>query len=131
MKYLIDTDWVIDVLKGKYDVVAKVLTYTEEGMAISLIAYGEVYDGIIHGQHPQRHEQGFLKFLESVEILPLNSAIMQEFAFLPGHLRSQGMLIGDLDMLIAATALHHKLILLTNNRSHFERIPNLSLVGAS
>lgn len=113
MKYLIDTDWVVEVLKGKRDVISQVISYTSEGIAISLIAYGEVYDGIIHGLHRERHEQGFLKFLETVEVLSLNSAIMQEFAYLRGNLRAQGMLIGDLDMLIAATALHHNLILLS------------------
>ena len=56
---------------------------------------------------------------------------MQEFAYLRGNLRAQGMLIGDLDMLIAATALHHNLILLTNNRSHFQRVPGLTLLTAS
>lgn len=131
MKYLIDTDWVIEVLKGKRDIIAKLLSFTPEGLTISLITYGEIYDGIIHGQHRQRHEQGFLKFLESVEILPLTPAIMQEFAQLRGNLRSQGQLIGDLDILIAATALHHNLIVLTNNRSHFQRISGLTLLPTS
>jgi predicted nucleic acid-binding protein len=37
------------------------------------------------------------------------------------------MLIPDLDCLIAATAVHHHLILLTRNRRHFARIPDLRL----
>jgi len=36
-------------------------------------------------------------------------------------------MIGDFDILIAATALHHDLTLVTRNRRHFERIPNLAL----
>ncbi|MDQ2810105.1 MAG: type II toxin-antitoxin system VapC family toxin [Chloroflexota bacterium] len=38
------------------------------------------------------------------------------------------MLIGDADTLIAATALHHDLTLVTGNRRHFSRIPNLTLL---
>ena len=37
------------------------------------------------------------------------------------------MMIGDMDLLIAATALQHDLTLLTNNRNHFERIEVLRL----
>jgi tRNA(fMet)-specific endonuclease VapC len=69
------------------------------------------------------------EFQKSLEILPLNIAIMQEFAYLRGMLRSQGMLIGDFDIRIAATALHHDWILLTNNCAHNLRIPNLRLVA--
>jgi tRNA(fMet)-specific endonuclease VapC len=71
----------------------------------------------------------FNDFLNGVKLLSLSPTIMQEFAYLRGLLRSQGMLIGDLDLLIAATALHHNLILLTNNRNHFLRIPGLRVVS--
>jgi len=44
-----------------------------------------------------------------------------------GRLRAAGMIIGDLDLLIGATALQHHLTLLTNNRRHFERIDGLRM----
>jgi predicted nucleic acid-binding protein len=40
------------------------------------------------------------------------------------------LMIGDLDLLIAATALRHELILLTNNRRHFERVRGLQIESA-
>lgn len=43
-------------------------------------------------------------------------------------LRSDGNLIDDADLLIAATALRHDAILVTNNTSHFERVPDLQKV---
>jgi predicted nucleic acid-binding protein len=36
-------------------------------------------------------------------------------------------MVADLDLLIAATALAYDLTLLTFNRRHFQRIPNLRL----
>ena len=36
-------------------------------------------------------------------------------------------MIGDFDALIAATALHHRLTLVTRNLRHFGRISDLSL----
>jgi predicted nucleic acid-binding protein len=43
------------------------------------------------------------------------------------YLRRQGQLIEDFDILIAATALHHDLTLLTFNVRHFQRVPDLQI----
>ena len=128
MNYLIDTDQVIDHLKGRHAVVEQINRYAADGLAISLITFGEIYEGILFGRDPKQHTQGFLTFLKiPVRILPPNQAIMRRFAQLRGQLRQTGQLIGDFDILIAATALHHDLTLLTHNRKHFSRIPMLKL----
>ena len=44
-----------------------------------------------------------------------------------GPARGWETIIGDLDLLIGATALRHDLKLLTNNRSHFERVEGLTI----
>jgi tRNA(fMet)-specific endonuclease VapC len=129
MKYLVDSDWVIDYLKGRQQVVQQLDAFSDEGLAISLITYGEVYEGIYVSADPKRHARGFRAFLEGVEVLPLNRLIMRRFARLRGDLRRKGQLINDPDIVIAATALHHRLTLLTNNTRHFERVPNLMLFG--
>jgi predicted nucleic acid-binding protein len=49
------------------------------------------------------------------------------FAHIRGNLRQQGLIIGDFDILIGATALHHNLTLVTRNRKHYERIPGLNI----
>lgn len=46
------------------------------------------------------------------------------------RLRAMGTLIQDMDLLIGATALHHNLTLLTNNRRHFGRLPGLNIISA-
>lgn len=125
MKYLIDTDWVVDYLKGKSPIVEHLKASARDGLAVSLITYGEIYEGIYFGRDPQRHEVGFGNFLRGVNVLPLNRAIMRQFARIRGDLRSKGQLFGDPDLLIAATAMHHDLTLLTHNSRHFARIPGL------
>lgn len=61
--------------------------------------------------------------------------ILEEFARIRGELRAKGQLIGDLDLLIAATALHHDLSLLIRNTRHsgalWARIPDLKLYPSS
>ncbi len=52
MKYLVDSDWVVDYLVGRQAAVALLSTIVEEGIAVSLITYGEIYEGIYYGRDP-------------------------------------------------------------------------------
>src|SRR4051812_41164768 len=98
MSYLIDTDWVVDYLKGQRQVRETLVALAAERPAISLITYGEIYEGIYFGKDPKRHEQDFLQFLRWVPVLPLNKPIMKQFVRIRGQLRQTGTLIGDLDL---------------------------------
>lgn len=131
MKYLVDTDWVVDYLKGKSPAVNELARLSDDGLAISVITYGEIYEGIYFASDPQSSERGFLLFLRLVKVLGLSRQVMKRFARLRGELRRKGQLIGDPDLLIAATALQHKLTLLSRNLSDFQRVPALELYASS
>ncbi len=125
--YLIDTDWVIDYLKGVERAGQLLDPLVGDGISISLITYGEIFEGIYYGRNSERHEQAFRAFLQGASILPLSENSMERFARIRGDLRAKGQLIGDVDLLIAATALEHDITLLTQNLRHFSRIPDLKL----
>jgi predicted nucleic acid-binding protein len=67
----------------------------------------------------------FRFFLDPFRVLEIDDRIAESFAEIRAYLRRRGELVGDLDLLIAATALHHNLTLLTFNRRHFARVPGL------
>lgn len=123
--YLIDTDWVVDWLVGKTAAVQLLQSMALGGIAISLDTFGEIYEGTYYGRDPKAAEAGFRHFLRGVTVLPLNRTIMRNYARIRGGLRQQGSLIGDVDLLIAATALTHGLVLVMRNRRHFQRVPGL------
>lgn len=131
MRYLIDSDWVADYLNGIPNAVREIASLARTGVAISLITYGEIYEGVYYGRDLKAAETVFRQFLRFADVLPLNRAILRQFAALRGDLRRQGLIIADMDTLIAATALHHRLTLLTRNVRHFQRIPNLLLYDAT
>jgi tRNA(fMet)-specific endonuclease VapC len=131
MSYLVDTDRVASYLNGRPDAIELLSTLRHEGLAISLITYGEIYDGIYSSNDPRGKETAFLQFLRRVEVLPLTRTIMKRFARVRGQLRRQGQMIGDPDILIAATALQHNLSLVTRNLRHFGRIPDLHIYAES
>ena len=127
MRYLIDTDWVVDYLRGRPAALQLLASLSDDEVFISLITYGEIYDGVDQSTYPQTAEAGFRRFLVDVEILPLDAAVVRRFFRIRGNLRRQGTPLDDPDLLIAATALDFGLILVTRNRRHFDRIPGLAL----
>ena len=60
-------------------------------------------------------------------VVNLDEEVCRIFGRERSRLRAEGNLIGDLDILIGATALRHGLTLLTNNRRHFERLADLAI----
>jgi predicted nucleic acid-binding protein len=77
VKYLVDTDWIVPALKGRPDAQSLLTSLAQDGLAISLISYGEIYEGIYDGRDPKRHEQVFRLFLRGVVVLPLNKSIVK------------------------------------------------------
>ncbi len=69
----------------------------------------------------------FEAWCQSHEILPIRDEIIVVAADCYASLYQTGQLIGDADLLIAATALYHGLALATGNVSHFSRIPGLAI----
>jgi tRNA(fMet)-specific endonuclease VapC len=131
MKYLADSDYVADYLGARANAIQPLSSFAKDDLSISLITYGEINEGIDFGRDPQKTTDVFQRFLRSVVILPLSLPIMQQFARIRGELRRTGKIIGDYDILIAATAIQHNLILVTRNIKDYQCIPNLKLYKAS
>src|SRR5438874_80933 len=111
MTHLIDSDWVADYLKGRRAAVDLLDSLAVDGIAISAVTYGEIYEGIYYGRDPRNHARIFGQFLRITPVFPVTRSIWKRFARLRGDLRRRGLLIGDMDLLIAATALEHDLTL--------------------
>jgi len=128
VSYLIDTDWIVDVLHGQQPETQTLLDLAQLGLAVSIITYGELYEGAYYARNREQALVGVRAFLMAKDVLPLTLPIMERFAIIRGSLsRSVRQQIGDMDLLIAATALEHELTLVTHNLRDFEQIPDLKL----
>jgi tRNA(fMet)-specific endonuclease VapC len=127
VKYLVDTDWVVDWLSGQQRAIDLLAQLSVEGLAISALTYAEIYEGVYYGRDPRAAEAVFKRFLQDVPVLMINRSVLKRYAMLRGDLRRRGLLIGDPDSLIAATALFHNLSLVTRNLAHFQRVPGLAI----
>lgn len=125
MRYLLDTDWIINLLAGKEDAEEKIQRLDPEDIGISLVTVAEIYESAYNFANPEAHIQIFRSFLKNFQLVNLSLPIIEKFAEVRAHLRRKGQMISDIDIFLAATALHHDLVVLTYNKKHFERIPDL------
>ncbi|HET8579717.1 MAG TPA: type II toxin-antitoxin system VapC family toxin [Nitrospiraceae bacterium] len=126
MPYLLDSDWAMQALAGHAEVNATIKRLRPEGISISWLAVGEIYEGAFDKPDPQAALTTYRRFLQPFPILGLNDPIMERFAEVRAELRRRGQIIPDLDLLAAATALHHDLTVLTSDK-HFQRVPGLKV----
>ena len=129
MKYLIDTDWVVSHLRGSERVSGRLEELAASGLALSIISLAELYEGIYRSIKPGKAEESLNRFLTAVTVLGINGSICRTFGRERARLRKEGRLIGDFDLLIASTCLHHDLVLLTDNVREFERVEGIKLLS--
>ena len=99
-----------------------------DGAAISVISYGEVWDGVLRSRTRAIDMRGWQKLLTYVDVLDISQDVADLWAALRGDLRSRGERVGDNDLLIASTALRFGLTLVTRNQRRFGRIGGLPLL---
>lgn len=127
MRYLVDSDWLIDAVGGIPLAVSTLARLSAEGLAVSIIAVAEVYEGAFGLADPEITLASFREFLSDYTTLPLSDSIVERIARLRASLRREGQLIPDMDLLIASTAMDENLVLVTRSQRHFARVPGLRL----
>ena len=100
MRYLVDTDWVIDYFHGVERAVRRLNELSPEGVGLSVIALAELYEGVFYSSNPEGNEQAMRDFLEDVDVVGVDDSVCRTFARERGRLRSAGALIDDFDLLI-------------------------------
>ncbi len=127
MAYLIDTDWAVDYLKGVDEKVS--FLQSAEDLYITSISIGELIEGIEGSEKKEDRIRGLENFLANITVVSFTEEMAYTFGKIRNDLRKKGKLPGDIDLMIAATALHLDLKVLTDNKKHFEHIPDIKLYG--
>ena len=126
----LDTGWIVRSLRGVKAYDRTIVKIGAPQLAVSIVSVAELYEGVFRANDPAAAEQALVLFLADKTILPITHDIGRLFGEHRARLRQKNQLIGDVDLLIAATCLHHDLTLLTTNRKHFQRIPGLRIVSS-
>ncbi len=126
-RYLLDANILAAFLRGRKNALSLVTPWiSQQEAATSLLVYGEIIEYIM-GFADYAHYQAELQaLLQDIYAYPVTYAVMERYALIRRTMRPPlgSGLIGDMDTLIAATALEHGLILVTTD-SDFTRVPEL------
>ena len=115
---LLDTDTVSFPLQRRPVVLAKAQEYVAEH---GIVTRYEILRGL-RARSATHKMAVFTQFCQRSSVVPLTEAAVSIAADIYANLYAKGLLIGDADILIAATAMSHGLVVVTNNESHFGRI---------
>ena len=125
--YLLDTDIVIYSLKGHSTVKKNLERNLHVALKISIVTLMELYYGAYKSQKVASNLGKIKRIEDAIEIISLGRDSAEIFAMLKAELEKAGNPIDDFDLILAACALSHDLILVTNNVKHFKRIQGLKL----
>jgi tRNA(fMet)-specific endonuclease VapC len=128
MRYLLDTNICIYIIKKSPSRVLEKLTSMQVGDAgISTITLSELEYGVAKSSKPQQNRDALIAFLTPFEILSYDQSAATHYGAIRSYLEKKGILIGSMDLLIAAHALSLSLTMVTNNVREFKRVPDLRL----
>ncbi|MEZ5664320.1 MAG: type II toxin-antitoxin system VapC family toxin [Burkholderiaceae bacterium] len=127
LRYLLDTNIVIYVLKRRPIEVLSVFNTNANRMAISAITLAELMHGAEKSTRIADNLAAVEDFCSRLEVLPYGPKAAQHYGAIRAALEKWGRPIGVNDLHIAAHARSEGLVLVTNNTSEFERVPALEL----
>jgi len=127
---LLDTNILSEIIRPRPDpgVINKLLGHPASTLFASELTRFELRRGTCLRDHPDPLWQAISEqILPIVNWLPLTEPISLNAGNLSAQLRRQGMEIGIVDTLLAATALTHGMAMVTRNLRHFEHVPGLTV----
>jgi len=127
-RYLLDTNiWSALIRRSSAALVKRFEALERNRLALSPIVLGELQVGYYKGDRTPKRLAVIDAIRTSSDLLTINSRVADTYAQLRAMLEQAGTPIGPNDTWIAAEALHHKLVLVTDNVREFSRVPGLAV----
>ena len=125
LRYLLDTNIVIYVLKRRPVEVLSTFNANTSRMAISSVTLAELFHGAEKSSRVSENLAAIEDFCSRLAVLPYGPKAAQHYGAIRAALEKLGQPIGVNDMHIAAHARSEGLVLVTNNMGEFARVPAL------
>ncbi len=125
LKYMLDTNIVIYVMKRKPIEVLSKFNENSARMAMSAITLSELFHGAEKSSRVSENLLAIEDFVSRIEILQYTSKASQHYGVIRAALEKRGQVIGVNDLHIAAHARSEGLAVVTNNTDEFARVPAL------
>jgi predicted nucleic acid-binding protein len=124
--YAVDTNIISYFLRKDQDIIEKLSAIRQQGdkIVIPAIVYYEIRRGLL-SYNAKAKMAVFEQFCKTFDIENITKETLDTAAVLYAHLKKQGLLIEDADLLVAAYCVRNEYILVTNNTKHFKHIKTL------
>jgi len=129
LRFLLDTNIVIYVLKRRPIEVLAQFNANANRMALSAITLAELMHGAEKSSQVQANLLVIEDFCSRLEVLPYTPKAAQHYGAIRATLEKAGQPIGVNDLHIAAHARSEGLAVVTNNLAEFARVPGLETVN--
>lgn len=126
-QYLLDTNIVAFLFRGKYGVKERLKSIGYENCHISIITYAELRYGCECSNNFQKSVAVLDAFCQMIDVVGIDLEIVNLFAEKKAQLRKKGTTVDDFDLLIGSTAICKNMTVVTENLKHLERIESISI----
>ena len=123
---LLDTNIVVAFLNGDNSILKRIKDEIDR-IALSSLVVAELDYGAKASQRAKENLEKLYRFLDVVQVVPFDIECAKICGSIKSKLRNIGKPTGEVDVLIAATAMAHKATLVTANKKHFENIEGLKI----
>lgn len=127
LKYMLDTNIVIYVIKKRPIQALEVFNRHAGLMCISSITFAELLHGVEQSEKPEHNLRQVEDFVSRLEVLDYNKKAAAHYGDIRADLERKGMTIGVNDLHIAGHARSEAMVLVTNNLREFDRVAGLRL----
>ena len=124
---LLDTDTVIDLLRGDASILRRVRSRPPKTLGISTVTLYELRVGVEKSREAAANRKLLTDALAPFEVLSFDNPASHESARVRAELEKKGKGIGPYDTLIAGHALALGVVLVTSNTREFSRVRGLKL----
>ena len=129
LKYMLDTNIVIYVIKRRPIELLEVFNRHAGQMCISSITLAELMHGVEKSAMPDHNLRQIEDFISRLEVLEYGGKAAAHYGEIRADLERKGTPIGVNDLHIAGHARSEGLTLVSNNLREFERVDALRLVN--
>ena len=127
MRFLLDTDAAISLIKGRPQAVEWLRRRTPAEVVISSVSKAELYYGARKSERVEYNLGVLHRFFEPLRSLAFNDRAAEEYGVIRADLERMGTPIGPNGLLISALARSRDLTLVSLNRREFSRVAGLRL----
>ena len=127
LKYMLDTNIVIYVIKRRPIQLLEVFNRHTGRMCISSITLAELWHGAEKSSKPEHNSRQIEDFVSRLEVLDYGRKAAAQYGDIRADLERKGTSIGVNDLHIAGHARSEGLTLVTNNLREFQRVEALRL----